>query len=38
VLTEITGQARNMVFVAKGILALVHDPVDDEPADEGRQA
>ena len=37
VLAEITGNARNMVFAAQGILALVHDSTDDEPADEGSQ-
>lgn len=37
VLAEITGQARNMVFVAQGILTLVHDSTDDDPAGEGSQ-
>lgn len=37
VLTEITGQARNMVFAAQGIIELVHDPGDGD-ADERDQA
>ena len=36
VLTEITGQARNMIFAAQGIFELVHDSGDDE-SDEGSQ-
>ena len=37
VLTEITGQARNMIFVAQGIVELVHDSGDDGTAESSQE-
>lgn len=37
VLTEITGQARNMIFVAQGIFELMHDSGDDGTAESSQE-
>ncbi len=37
VLTEITGQARNMIFAAQGIFELMHDSGDDGTAESSQE-
>ena len=37
VLTEITGQARNMIFAAQGIFELMHDSGDDSTAESSQE-